>query len=212
MRFTLPKLFLAVMLVALACAGMTLRTRWWAESIVSLTVLMFVAVAISAAIQGGRFRAVGLTFSAVGAGYILLSTCSILYPLRSCLLTDRSLILAANSLQVPVQPLPPGPVYGQPTALTSYIAPSVVNAPPTVLTTAAPALTKSVPATYYPAQVLKPVGSDPYEQLFSNRLYTDIPAVAFLVIGHSIWSVLLALLAGCFAGWTFDKREKQRKS
>ena len=46
MRFTLCKLFLGVTMAALASAGMTLHTRLWAESIVSFSILLYIAVAI----------------------------------------------------------------------------------------------------------------------------------------------------------------------
>ena len=57
MRFTLCKLFLGVTMAALASAGMTLRTRLWAEAIFSFSILLYIAVAILAFRSGDQARA-----------------------------------------------------------------------------------------------------------------------------------------------------------
>ncbi len=56
MRFTLPKLFFVVTLAALACSGLTLRTRFWVELIFSITVLLFLVTGLLAVGRSGRAR------------------------------------------------------------------------------------------------------------------------------------------------------------
>jgi hypothetical protein len=114
MRFSLPKLFMVVTLAALACAGMTLRTRWWADSIVSLTALLFVAVAIAAFQSSDQSRAFRFAFATVGILYLLVTiNGTFLLSFRDSLLTSRTLVLAAQALDIPVTPtLLPRPIGG----------------------------------------------------------------------------------------------------
>lgn len=114
MRFTLPKLFLVVTLAALACAGLTLRTRFWAELIFSGTMLLFLVTGLLSFGRSGRARVSSLAFASIGAGYLLLVSCNVFSPIRDLLLTNRALILAGRTLHVPAYEPPnvPGPGFG----------------------------------------------------------------------------------------------------
>ena len=103
MRFTLCKLFLGVTMAALASAGMTLHTRLWAEAIVSFSIVLYTAVAISAFRRGGDARAFRIAFAAVGGGYLLLVLCNTFTPIRDLLVTNRALVLAGQALHVSTQ-------------------------------------------------------------------------------------------------------------
>src|SRR5262245_8674370 len=142
MRFTLCKMFLAVTLLALASAGMTLRTNWWAISIVSLSVVLYVTLAITTIGLRGQARAFRLAAAPVGAGYLILILSSVFAPLRALLVTDKILVLLASTIHAP----PPSivlPAYGTP-----YYGPSVSpNLTPAPAPTPAPDTTTPAPAT-----------------------------------------------------------------
>jgi hypothetical protein len=76
MRFTLPKLLLAVALAGLACAGMVQRTDLWAAGIVTLTLALFVAVALRAFGMRQRAQASASAFAAVGILYMMFVMCA----------------------------------------------------------------------------------------------------------------------------------------
>src|SRR5262245_23967898 len=73
MRFTLSKLFIAVAMLALACAGMIYRNRWWTDAIITLTVLLFAVMALRAIGLRGRDRVFAIAFSVVGTVYLVLT-------------------------------------------------------------------------------------------------------------------------------------------
>jgi hypothetical protein len=97
MRFSLSQLFLAVTIIALACAGMLARERWLTDCIFSLTIVLYVACALRALRLDGlkRWRAMG--FATIGGGYLLLAT---LNHARESLLTNNPLAMAAMALQL----------------------------------------------------------------------------------------------------------------
>jgi hypothetical protein len=72
MRFTLGKMFLAIAMLALACAGMMYSNDWWANGIFSFTVAIYVCVAISAIRLRSRALAAAVTFSMVGGLYLFI--------------------------------------------------------------------------------------------------------------------------------------------
>ena len=50
-------------------------------------------------------------------------------------------------------------------------------------------------------------GVDEWDSLFGSSILTPaIPAGAFLIVGHCVWSWLLALAAGCFAAFACRPR------
>jgi len=62
MRFSLSTLFLAVTLMGLACAGISLRTPGWAYAIVSLSLALYTignSKRISPAVPAGAFLIIG---------------------------------------------------------------------------------------------------------------------------------------------------------
>jgi hypothetical protein len=73
MRFTLGRMFLAVGMLALACAGLTYRTYWWVSGIFSLTAVLFVAVFILGMCSSKKERIVLFAFTIGGASYLFLS-------------------------------------------------------------------------------------------------------------------------------------------
>jgi hypothetical protein len=208
MRFTLPKLFLVVTLAALACAGLTLRTRFWAEFIFSLGALLFALTALLAVGRSGRARVSSLAFALVGGGYLLLVSCNAFSPIRDLLLTNRALVLAGRALHVSaidyagvlagsghgwsggafqVEDSSGGSSSNQ--GLAAFEGGSA-NAPP----------------------------FDPEEIGWKNGFFfgapiadPQIPASAFLIIGHCVWSWLLALFAGWFCGAMWGKNQRARE-
>ena len=72
MRFTLPKLFLAVMVAAVACAGLFSPTYCWTAAIVSITISLFAITAIHAIGLRGPERVFAITFALAGTAYLLL--------------------------------------------------------------------------------------------------------------------------------------------
>jgi hypothetical protein len=192
MRFTLCKLFLGVTMAALASAGMTLHTRLWAEAIVSFSVVLYTAVAILAVRSGGQARAFRIAFATVGGGYLLLVLCNTFTPIRDLLVTNRALVLAGQALHVSTQPTQTGvatpPIYTAPGANGSV---GGLMLTPVNGTLTANNLTFSSISRF-----------DEWDALFVYGAQTtnpQIPAGAFLIIGHCVWSWLLALAAGCFA-------------
>ena len=97
MRFGLSKLLFAIALVALGCACMAQRSRWWADGILTLTFLLYVVVAIRAVGLKARDRASAIAFAAVGAAYFFFVTCC---ADRNKLLTNIPLAALATWLNV----------------------------------------------------------------------------------------------------------------
>jgi hypothetical protein len=210
MRFTLPKLFLAVTLAALACAGLTLRTRFWAEFIFSLTVLLFLASGVLAVGRSGRARVSSLAFALFGGGYLLLVCCNTFSPIRDLLLTNRVLVLVGEALQISTQ-APPVTV-----ALSTY-------------TLTAPNGTQIVTQTASSPSPGAPVGGgtltlsgslsglnfsvDDWNVAFGFGTQfpnPQIPAAVFLIVGHCVWSWLVALFAGWICGAMWGKNQRAR--
>ena len=91
MRFSLSKLFLAIAMIGIACAGMIYRNRWWADGTFTLTLLLFTAAAIRAIALCGRDRAVATAFCTIGLGYLLMATTDALGPRRASLASNYAL-------------------------------------------------------------------------------------------------------------------------
>jgi hypothetical protein len=199
MRFTLCKLFLGVTMAALASAGMTLHTRLWAEAIVSFSIVLYTAVAISAFRSGGQSRAFRICFAAVGGGYLLLVLCNTFTPIRDLLVTNRALVLAGTAMHVPtdefvgVTPLGWGGGGGG-FQVADPGSGNSANEDLALITNTAP--------------------FNAYEYGWNNNYFAygvpianpQIPAGAFLIIGHCVWSWLIALAAGCFAAFVCRPR------
>jgi hypothetical protein len=210
MRFTLAKLFLAVALIALACAGMLSPTSLWTAVILSMSALLYVIVAIRAIRLDRRPQIAGLIFSLVGGGYLLLATCSI-FPLFSrSLLTNYPLALIARARDVrgvpyvytPVAPATSTYPYGGMGSLkvpASSPYPTVpANSPYLVGTVTVP----SSPMNASPATI------DSVIAAASLNVNTTTALTNFFLIGHCAWSWLFAVLAGWFSGWMYAKRTR----
>jgi hypothetical protein len=159
MHFSLSKLFLALALTGLACAGMLSPTNWWATSITSLTIALFTLVAIRAIGLQGRERVFAIMFSLVGSGYLLL----VISHASETLITNYPLALLADA---------------------RHIDPSQ------------PKFTPTNAAAFS------------WTTLMSND---GTPIMGFFRIGHCIWSWLLALVAGWFAGYSFEKTKRLQR-
>ncbi len=189
MRFTLCKLFLGVTMAALASAGMSLHTRLWAEAIVSFSIVLYTAVAILVFHRGGDGRAFRATFAAVGAIYLLLTLCNLFSPIRDLLVTNRALVAASRALAIPAQ------IAVQPTP--APLLSTTTTGSGTISFTTSPYVPAVAPST---VTLYNYAGVDDSDSLFGSSILTPaIPAGAFLIIGHCVWSWLLALAAGCFA-------------
>jgi hypothetical protein len=204
MRFTLTKLFLIVTMAALAWAGMTLHTRLWAESIVSFSIVLYIAVAILAFRSGGQARAFRIAFAAVGGGYLLLVLCNVFSPIRDLLIINRALVSAGQSLQVSAinQALPS---WSSTANFTTTLPNGTQATSPAV---ASSGVTGPATLTGSTAFTLGTVSFDWDDTLGVGVQLPDsrIPAGAFLIVGHCLWSWLLALAAGCFAAFACRPR------
>ena len=196
MRFTLCKLFLVVTMAALASAGMTLHTRLWAEAIVSFSIVLYTAVAISAfraAVIGRAFR---IAFAAVGRGHFCLVALQFV-------LADPRLAGHQSGTRRSRQG-------------NDDSSGDRGSRPRTRLNTATTAVAgswKRELAMYVPAVDPSPMtiytyaGVDGTTTSSARRfLLPPIPAGAFLIVGHCVWSWLLALAAGCFAAFVCRPR------
>jgi hypothetical protein len=97
MRFTLGKMFLAVGMLALACAGMMYRSELWVGGITMFTWLLFVWAGVQATIQHQRTRVTWIAFFMAGVSYLLLSGSEWYGPK---LLTNVPLAIASQKLEV----------------------------------------------------------------------------------------------------------------
>jgi hypothetical protein len=124
MRFTLPKLLLAVALAGLACAGMVHRTDFWAAGIFTLTLALFVAIGLRAFGLRQRAQASAIAFAAVGILYLMFVMCAREIG-QGLLITNYPLALAARAMQVEtVSP----PVYSPPTGkLSTGVSPNRIQ-------------------------------------------------------------------------------------
>ena len=102
MRFTLSKLLICVAIVAVACAGLMGRTRWWSDTIATTTILLYVAIGLLSFGRDAPTRIFRLSFAVIGGGYLLLIFSTPFEPIRHSLLTDRALGIAAKALQIPL--------------------------------------------------------------------------------------------------------------
>jgi hypothetical protein len=202
MRFTLPKLFLVVTLAALACAGLTLRTRFWVELIFSITVLLFLVTGLLAVGRSGRARISSLAFASVGGGYLLLVSCNVFSPIRDLLLTNRALIVAGRALHVPAYEPPnaPGSGWGGGGGGGFQVADPGGSANG-----------GSSAGGVFNGDFTSALEEYGWNNSFAFGVPIadpKVPAAAFLIIGHCVWSWLLALLAGWLGGAMWFRREK----
>jgi hypothetical protein len=160
MRFTLRKLFLITALAAIASAALISPNGLWAASILSFTIVLFVAMALRAIGLHGRQRVFAIAFAAVGFGYLFVER-SKLIDSYTGLITNYPLALMADAFH---------------------------------LAGAAP----------YP-QTLSRSGSN---VLLTMILNEGTPATRFFLIGHCVWSWLIGLLGGSFAGHVYAKRKQ----
>src|SRR5262245_40112667 len=99
MRFTLGKMFLAVAMLALACAGMVYRDRWWMESMIALTITLYIAAILSVIGLRGRSRVFAVVFAMIGGGYFILFMSS--SSIREIFVTNHILEVAARNVGIP---------------------------------------------------------------------------------------------------------------
>jgi hypothetical protein len=76
MQYSLRNLFLIIAFLAVACAGMMYRTHRWEIALVTLTLVIYAAIALRAIVAQGRNRALLSGFCMIGFGYFLLVNCA----------------------------------------------------------------------------------------------------------------------------------------
>ncbi len=96
MRFTLSNLFLGVAMIALACAGVTIHNRFWMDGLVTMSLLLYVVMAIRAVGLCGPERAFAIAFAVTGAGYLILAILSAFFAVPDLLVTNLLLAVAAR--------------------------------------------------------------------------------------------------------------------
>jgi hypothetical protein len=194
MRFTLCKLFLGVTMAALASAGMTLHTRLWAEAIVSFSIIMYAAVAILAFRRGCDSRAFRTAFATVGGFYLMLVFCNTFSPIRDLLITNRVIVRVGEALNLSTYESFGGGFGGGGFQLADPANVSADGTGMTIFGTAVPLSTIDYNWNSNSFAYAVPIANP------------RIPAGAFLIIGHCVWSWLLALAAGCFAAFACRPR------
>jgi hypothetical protein len=240
MRFTLSKLFVAVALLALACSGMFYRTGLWADSIFTLTIVLLIGALFWSIGRTGRDRAAGLAGGIVGLGYLFLITSALFSEIRTSLLTNYPLAWAARAMRLdtvgiappyyatpaysattlvpisgtPVPATDPAIAFGfdsEPAAKPSGSAPTVepdpvaapILGPPTVPPPATGVLIPAVSPQYAIRTLIN------YGLSFGNE---EMTVSHFFLIGHCVWSWLLALLGAWLAGRMYDRRERAARA
>ena len=150
-------------------------------------------MAILAVRSGGQARAFRAAFAAVGGGYLLLVLCNTFTPIRDLLVTNRALGLAGQAMEISTAP-PPS---------TNPFAPAFTT---TTLPNGSQTVSPNAASTAFTLGIVSLDWDDALgfgAQLPDSR----IPAGAFLIVGHCLWSWLLALAAGCFATIACRPRE-----
>jgi hypothetical protein len=186
MRFTLGKMFIAIAMLALACAGMMYRSSPWVNGIFTLSLLLFVVPLIQIVRLSTRGRIAAVAFAAVGITYLVLATATIFRGPRELLFTNNILAETVKVLRIENQEL-------------------TVQPPPT--TTAIPDPTTGI----YPSLTASDLPSDQFIGLALSAEEDHLPLYYFFVIGHCVFSWLFAVLAAWFAGRMYDRREQTRK-
>jgi len=93
MRFSLSNLFLAVTMIAIACAAIVYHNRGWADGIVTLTLLLFAAMLARAISTRGCDQAFAFAFVMVGGAYLFIATSESAPVLRKALPTKYALAI-----------------------------------------------------------------------------------------------------------------------
>jgi hypothetical protein len=224
MRFPLPKLFLAVSFAAVACAGLFSPTYWWTASIVSITIALFAITAIRAIVLRGREQVIAIAFALVGIAYLLIVTSGPSRFLAKMLVTNYPIawfVVALDRADVAT-----GPTY----ALVPIYRPSIgANGSVTIGSVAPPRLAPPAAGMSYSAPgpssaavpIPPPPTPSPSERLAPSEIIIAEgmsgdderqPLSRTFLIGHCVWSWLIALLAGWLAGRVYAKRQVGRPS
>jgi hypothetical protein len=201
MQFTLPKLFLIVALTAVACAAMLSPTHPWATAIATLTIVMFGFAAIRAIQSRARDRVFAIVFATAGFGYLLLALSPATSPVGRSLVTNYPIawFVTMRDPQLfapPALPSATSSAYLPPAATPASAVPMVTTRTtlPNGTWVASPAIAQN--------GSLEPIVFLGFE--FDDQ-YNPVPK--YFLIGHCVWSWLIALLAGWFAGRMYAKRQ-----
>jgi hypothetical protein len=98
MRFRLTTLLVAVAMIAITCAAVLYRNRWWMDGIVTITILLYVVVGLRAIGLRGSSRVVAITFAITGPGYLFLATLAMLTAFPDVLVTNVLLAIASKNI------------------------------------------------------------------------------------------------------------------
>lgn len=110
MKFSLGKMFVAVAMLAMACAALMYRNFWWAGGVMTLTWGIYVAAFINAIAGTGRRRITSIAFAMAGLIYILLVILPVFY--GDQLITNLPLAVIAKELTGSQSSLPDLPAQG----------------------------------------------------------------------------------------------------
>lgn len=191
-RFSMSRLLLIVLLVALGCAALVQSTPLWASVVVTITLLLLMLSAIMAITGRGSSRSFWIGFAVAGWIYWIVVNTQFTADFRGRLLTTQSLDYLARKVQKQgFQPSSAPPPYYPPAAVAppTQIAPQRVTvAPPTVY------YSQPVSTTVY--TVVAPTGTGHFERL-----------MAFDRIGQAMYVILFGLLGGSVCRWRGDRLE-----
>jgi hypothetical protein len=201
MQFSLSKMFVAMLMLGIAFAGMTFCSRWWAHGILIFSALLYLFMAIRAIASQGLIRATSLAFALAGGGYLLLNAFGIFSPMRDMLLTNQALIAVGKVWYHP-----------RPMVIATW---TTSNGLTPQYQGYADELNNSVPKDAKNLSV-HPLERYDWPDEFGNGDHTvfhpAIPEHAFVLIGHCALSWLFAVLASCLASWIYIRQEKLQRT
>ena len=179
-RFSLAALLLVVSFTAVGCASLIYANEMWRQVIVTLTVVALLTATLIAVVQHDRVRAFAVGFAIVGWVYLILAFTP-LVDVRDHLLTTRSLNLLGKAI-------------GQIT-LNDFDA-YVLDL--STVGSGQPYLPGVYTATTSSGQFR--LMSRPQPALQSD----------FFVIGHSLWTLLLAVIGGLLGRGLSNRMNKSK--
>ena len=179
MRYSLSKLLLAVTITAYACAlALYLyRSYQWASAFVILIELLLAAAAIWAIDLRGRARAIALAFSFVGIAYLIVATTDIAELIRQIIPTNHLLAVTWKWLAHPVRESGVNPA----TVQSSPLRPPIARL-------------QQIPMSFD-------------DILWEGTHHSPNSGLnLFFLLGHHVWALIFALLAGWVAAVIYSHR------
>jgi hypothetical protein len=88
MRFSLRRLLAVVAFVAVGCAGLAGHSRFWADAVAGITIILYAWMIVRAIGSDGRIRVVSQTIAVIGLGYLALAIASMVTVAPDILFTN----------------------------------------------------------------------------------------------------------------------------